>query len=114
MQITQEKLFFDKATAGGESAVVSLQTEGSMTMEISGDATAVSAIVMGQVYQPEDGGDGGWHGIAAVNQKDFSISSATIGAAGIYTVSVSGLKRLKVVLNSVTGGSVTVYGRLGV
>ena len=49
--------------------------------------------------------------LSAVNMGDVSIVD-TITAGGIYSLPVDGLAVLKLSLTSVSGGSVTAYGKL--
>lgn len=110
MNVTQDELFLN-TTAAAESDTVFLQTEDSLTLNVQGDAASFSARVLGMnrvqgVENPV------WQPLAAIHMADFTVVQS-ITKPGIYAVALSGLQGVKVVLDTVSGGKVTVFGRMG-
>lgn len=108
MVITQDCVFLKDAAQAQTGETMALAAEGSLVLEVSGSAAAKELTVQGRVAQ-----DGAWSGLAAINAEDFSVSS-TITENGIYTVNIAGCGAVRIVLGSVSGGAVTVYGKAGV
>lgn len=50
--------------------------------------------------------------LATINNADFSITN-NITNKGIYTIGTTGIIKIKLVLNSISGGSLTAFGKLG-
>ena len=110
MNVTQDGLFLNTAAAG-ESDTVFLQTEDSLTLNVQGDAACVSARGRGRnrvqgVEVPV------WQSLAAIQMADFTVVQS-ITKPGIYAVALTGLQGVKVVLDGVCGGEVSIFGRMG-
>lgn len=107
--------FFDSVktpvTASGTSESFHNNGFGSMTIEVSG---AASGEIEGCINILNADGSVkadsacSWSSLAVVNLGDLSLSSSFSGI-GHYSVSISGMARVRVVLSSVSG-SVTIVG----
>ena len=97
---------FEKATTGGE--LITGNTKGStLTLQVFGSASAVNLQVFGQVDSKSEA----WAVLSAINASTLDVGTS-ITQKGIYVLSVNGCARIKVQLNSVSGGEITVYGRI--
>ena len=97
--------FFKGATAAGESDVFRnhCYTEG--TIEFKGTATSFSAEIQGCLDTIDDPN---WVTLGVVNLSDFS-TATDIEANGLYSISVVGVS-VRVKINSISGGNLTVTG----
>ena len=98
-------VFFDADSTSTESNVMDvIDRAEDMTLQISG-----SGSINLQIKGKSDVKDGGWDNISAVSLGSFS-AVQSITAAGIYSVPVRGLTKLKIVNSGDTG--IKVYGRV--
>ena len=114
-KLDQKKFpFFRETTSAGASDIFdNYGCYGILTLEVSG-ATAISLKVQGCI-NVEDGDkkpipeeDLEWTDMALINAGDFSVSSSA-SANGVYSVGISGLTKIRVVIDSVSGAA-TVIG----
>lgn len=110
MNVTQDILFLSTGAAQ-ESSVVSLQTEDSLTLNVSGDGVSFAARVLGMNRIPGEE-ETVWQPLAAIHMQDLT-AGESITKTGVYAVALTGLQGVKVVLDSVSGGDVTIFGRMG-
>lgn len=108
MNIRQDKLFLDGASAAAESKAALLENESVLTLEVTGTATEFTLKVMGTAAD----GQAQWVPLATINLTDFSVSD-TISKTGIYSAALDGLRGVKLALESAAGGTVSAYGRMG-
>ena len=108
MNIRQDKLFLDGASAAAESKAALLENESVLTLEVTGTATEFTLKVMGRAADGQEQ----WIPLAAINLTDFSVSDV-ISKTGIYSAALDGLRGVKLVLESAAGGTVSAYGRMG-
>lgn len=108
MSMFRSFLFFKDANAAGESAVFNnaVCTDGSI--EVKGDATSFSLEVQGAV-DTENPNAIEWTTMFAINETDLTTVSE-IEAKGLYYINTVG-KCVRVKINSVSGGSLTVVGK---
>ena len=107
-RLDQKKFpFFREATEAANSDIYNNSGFGILTLEVSG-AESVSLKVQGCINS-EDANKNPiadenlvWSDLAAINTKDFSLGS-TISANGIYAISIIGMPKIRVVLESVSG-----------
>lgn len=97
---------FKEANTPGESKTWNTQGE-TLNLQIFGDASTIAVQVLGQVDMLSDS----WTLLNTVNMTTLE-TGTTIKGKGIYMISVDGLSQIKVKLTSVSGGSVSVYGRI--
>ena len=98
--------FFKGATAAGESdAFVShCYTDG--TIEFKGSATSFSAEIQGCIDRE---GTPNWVTLKVVNESTFDLVT-DVEAAGLYSFNAMG-KAIRVKINSISGGDLTVTGK---
>lgn len=100
-----EMRFFDNATTTGESKVFGNTKGGVLTLQISGSATAFSFSLLGCLnIESEE-----FVELQGINMHNFSLDTA-ITTPGIYEFDISGIRQLKVTLNSIEGGDITIMG----
>ena len=80
-----------------------------MTVEVTGDATAFELICEGYMGADEEGAP---TALGVINAADFSVGTS-VTANGIYTINIFGCDGVRFRLASVSGGSVSVYGKAG-
>lgn len=109
MRVQINYLFFDAINTSMESNSL-LNTYGGsqLVLQVEGDATSFSLEVQGivddstKVYRP----------LAIISNTDFAVSNV-ISKKGIYTIGVDGINEIKLNLSSISGGALTVFGKLG-
>lgn len=111
MNVMQDKVLLSEAAAAVESQPMTLLQESSLVLQVSGGATALSLKALGTANDPADK-QAVWVELGILNMSDFTVLQA-VEKAGVYTVAVDGMRGFKVNLGSVSGGTVTVYGRAG-
>ena len=76
------------------------------TLQIYGTATALKVQVQGMV----DIDANAWVSVASYDKGDLEVQDGTGGmtAAGIFTVDIAGIQKLRLNVASVSGGNVTV------
>lgn len=103
MQILENFIFFDNATSGESNILTNPNLGSQLVIQVTG--TTFDIEVLGQADI-----NGDFVALSAINQTNFGVGSH-ITAAGIYAISVGGIGKIKVRINSATGG-VTVFGKL--
>ena len=108
MSMFRPFVFFKDAVAAGESAVFNnaMWTDGSI--EVKGDATSFSLEVQGAV-DTEDPNAIEWTTMFAINETDLTTVSE-IEEKGLYYINAIG-KCVRVKINSISGGSLTIVGK---
>ena len=106
MIVSNTFYFLKNANSATESPVtVSIQGE-TLTLQVDGDATNFSFQVLG---------------CSDMGSKDFYVLNGfktnfdlidTVSEKGIYTFGIEGISKIKVNLASITGGSLSVFGRI--
>ena len=108
MKVLDNFIFFSEATTAGESNVLSNPNLGSqIIVQAGGTATNIDVQILGQADINAD-----FVPLSCINMTTFDVDSK-ITAAGIYAVPADGVCKIKAKVNSVAGGNVTVFGRLG-
>lgn len=108
MKVLDNFIFFSEATAAVESNVLSNPNLGSqIIVQAGGTATNIDVQILGQTDINAD-----FVPLSCINMTTFDVDSK-ITAAGIYAVPVDGVCKIKAKVNAVSGGKVTVFGRLG-
>lgn len=108
MSMFRSFLFFKDANAAGESAVFNNAKSTDGSIEVKGDATSFSLEIQGAV-DTEDPNNIKWTTMFAINETDLTTLSA-IEAEGLYYINAAG-KSIRVKINSISGGSLTVVGK---
>jgi hypothetical protein len=109
MNVLQNFKFLDNATTTGESNILYNANKGGlMALQIDGDATTFSLSVKGLVNNEEVN----LYDLAIIKTSDFTITNS-ITAKGIYNIIIDGVSEIKVVVNSVSGGGVNAFGKVG-
>lgn len=107
--VIEKFTFFREKDEAGESNVLKNFNKGSMlTLGVGGDATAMQLRVKGIV---DDSSEADWVDLGLINTATFAISTDIV-SNGIYNVGCSGVSKIKVVIDSISGGDVTVVGKL--
>lgn len=106
MEATQAWYAFQNANTAGENVTWNTQGD-TLALQVFGDATSVSLQVFGQV----DTLSNTW---VVLNALDVSTlqTATTIAGKGIFFVPVDGLGQIKIKLVSVSGGKISVFGRI--
>lgn len=97
--------FFRDATAAGESEVFVSHIYTDATIEVKGTATSLSLEIQGCIDRESTKS---WTTLCVVDESDLS-SKSTITGSGLYSFSAMG-KAIRVKINSISGGNVTVTG----
>lgn len=108
MRINQFFKFFDAVSTSTESNVLINQSSSQLVLQVEGAATAFSISVVGIVDSETEE----YETLAVINNSDFSVSNE-ITNKGIYTIGTDGIVKIKLILNSISGGDITAFGRLG-
>lgn len=98
--------FFEKATSAGTSEVYQNRKSDSITLQVHGTFTSASATVEARtdINAP-------FTEIALIDLSNYGvISDGAITKAGRYAIGADGIRELRVVLNSVSGGDISVSG----
>lgn len=108
MKVLDNFIFFSESTVAGESNVLSNPNLGSqIIVQAGGTAANIEVQILGQADINAD-----FVPLSCINMTTFDVDSK-ITTAGIYAVPVDGVCKIKAKVNSVIGGNVTVFGRLG-
>jgi len=100
--------FFKDATVAGESDKWLNTMCSAGSIEIKGTATSFSLEIQGAV-DDEDPNNIEWATLCVINANDLSTVN-NITSKGIYSVDVSG-KSIRVKINSISGGNLTIVGK---
>ena len=109
--------FFRAANMAGVSDVFSNFNYDLLTIEVSGSAMSVQATIQGCINtvgpnkEPIDNANLEWSDLAVINTADYSVSEK-INSKGIFSIGISGLSKIRVVLNNISGGVVNIIGVL--
>ena len=107
MNILNSKLFFNQTIATGTSEVLGNIRGDLLVIEVYGTATAIDLKVQGVVDANNiTFSDISW-------KKSDGTTGTNIVAEGVYIINVSGLSKIQVVVDTITGGNITVFGKLG-
>lgn len=101
--------FFTATTSTGESNVLTTPNRGdTLTLEVYGTATAFSLIVQGimDVNNVDEWTNLGWYN--TVFEKGTDITTK-----GIYTIPIYSILKTRIVIESISGGNLTVFGKVG-
>ena len=108
MKVLDNFIFFSGTTVAGESNVLSNPNLGSqIIVQAGGTAANIDVQILGRADINAD-----FVPLSCINMTTFDVDSK-ITTAGIYAVPVDGVCKIKAKVNSVAGGNVTVFGRLG-
>lgn len=107
MKTQDNFLFIDKATEALTSNQLKNKSSDNLTIQVSGTFTSAEFNVQGKT----DINSNEWVNLSVVNVSDYSVVS-NVTKKGIYTLSVEGFSFLRVNLTAVSGGNITVFGRL--
>lgn len=108
MSMFRSFLFFEDANAAGESAVFNNAACTDGSIEVKGDATSFSLEVQGAVDTKNPNAIE-WTTLFAINETDLT-TVTEIEAKGLYYINAVG-KCVRVKINSISGGSLTVVGK---
>ncbi len=104
LNVLQHNFFEDQETTG-EGEILTNDLCNDLTIAVSGTAVGLEATVFGKL------GDG-WYELGLVNLTDLSVYN-TIEANGLFAVGgIIGVEAIKVVINAISSGKVTIVGRL--
>lgn len=98
--------FFRGATAAGESDIFRSHCYTDATIEIKGTASSFSVSVEACLDTEETES---WTTLCVVNEGDFS-TLTDLTAKGLYSFSVMG-KSIRIKINSISGGNLTIVGK---
>lgn len=100
------KKFIEGATSAITSEVFDNYKGDNITLQASGTATSFSAKLQGKADINAD-----WVDVALINLKDLTVSSA-ISTTDIYQGSLTGVTQIRISLNAISGGPLTIFGRV--
>ena len=107
MNVINDKTFLNGATATTISESIGNANRGELlTLEVTGTATSFELKVEGVVNPSTTT----WGELAYISSDN--LVGTTISKNGIYEVVVQSLSKIRVNLSSITGGNVSVYGRM--
>ena len=108
MNILNNFYFFNTITTSGTSETLSNIRGDSLILESYGTATAFSFKVQGIV---DSNNTSSWTDLG------FYTSTGTTGinitTSGIYNIPINGIGKIRIVLASISGGNLTVFGKVG-
>lgn len=108
MNIYNNFKFFDTVLTPQTSNVLSNVNQSQLVLQVGGTATSFVIEVSGRVNIES----ANFETIGVFNNTDFS-TSQSITANGIYTIGIDGYSEIKAEIKSVSGGSVTAFGKVG-
>ena len=106
MMNLNETIFINNESSATISEVFDNYKGDSITLQASGTASAFSAKLQGKADINAD-----WVDVALINLKDLTVSS-DVTTTDIYQGALTGLTQVRVNLESVSGGNVTIFGRV--
>lgn len=105
--ITHNNFYFlNEVNEVAESAVTHNTRGEVLTLQVEGEATTVGLQVMGCSDMASDE----FHVLSGFDTS-YDLSDS-ITKKGIYTYGIDGIAKIKVKLNEVSGGSVSVFGKI--
>lgn len=105
MNLSEVK-FIDKASSAVISDVFDNYKGDAITLQASGEASSFMAKVEGRSDINAD-----WSELAVINLKDFSVNN-NISTTDVYQSGLTGITQIRINLISVSGGNVTIFGRI--
>lgn len=106
MQVKRNIYFLQDVNSTGASAVHTNVSGETLTIQVDGDATSFSFQLLGcSDFYSDD-----FYALTGFTTAFDPI--ATITTKGIYTFGIEGISKMKVNLTAVSGGSVTVFGKM--
>ena len=105
MDLSQIK-FIENASASATSEVFDNYKGDSITLQARGTASSFSAKLQGKSDINAD-----WADIALINLKDLSLASA-LTSKDIYQSGLIGVTKIRILLDSVAGGEINIFGRV--
>ena len=106
MQVKRNIYFLQDATSANASEIFTNATGETLTIQVEGTATSFSFQLLGcSDFYSED-----FYALTGFTTAFDPI--ATITAKGIYTFGIEGISKFKVNLTAVSGGSVTIFGKM--
>lgn len=107
MKDTDEVIFFNNVSADSDRKYSIPSMSSLLTLEVRGDATFSLTLLAGCIEDKD-----GFSTIAGIDLSDMSLKKE-ITKAGIYQFGVDGLYNLTFKLTGVSGGAISVFGRVG-
>lgn len=98
--------FQNAVTEAGNGNVFTPEFADVISIEFSGTASSFTAVF------EELGESGAWHAIAGIRRSDFAPGSSVTAKTGRWDVTLSGVLSLRVRVSAVSGGNLTVKGKL--
>lgn len=99
--------FKDRKTIGDSEILSNPNMGSSLILQINGSHIGGSLSVMGTIENNEN-----WNKLAIIDMSTFQMVN-NINKNGIYTIAMDGVAKVKVVLNGITSGNISVFGKLG-
>ena len=100
--------FFTEETTAKESDVFTSSYNGNVIeLEVDGTHTGLNMSILATMTK-----DGLYKTQTAFNQSDLYKTTINITTNGMYMIPTAGLSYIKLSINSITGGNVSVLGRL--
>lgn len=107
MRAEQNFVFFKEATQAGTSNTLGNTNGDSLSLQVGGTFSSATLVVQGRADF-----EGSFFTMSVLNVGTVGVS-ASITAPGIYSViGIEGVQQIRVVIQSVSGGNVSVFGRL--
>lgn len=108
MKILENFKFFNAVEEQQESNVLKNGIGSVLILQVEGNASSFEIKVEGSIDNESEK----FFDIAVINNETFEISN-NIKDIGIYSVGVDGYSNIKLDLASISGGYVSVFGKLG-
>jgi hypothetical protein len=107
MSVITNFIFQDKATTigNGNTYVNSYDAE-TLQLEITGTATSFTVVFKEQTVS------GNFYSTLVTNRQDYSIVNQTSLKDSTWEVSIKGLVGFRVIITAISGGNLTVSGRV--
>lgn len=108
MIIYNNFIFLTDASSSTESEIfyVPNNKENTLTIQLSGESP--SGVVL-KILGLTDVENGDWTELAGISLSDYSIKTY-LSLIGIYQYDIEGIKQIKISLDFITSGSITVFG----
>ena len=104
MLINNNYFFKDVSTPEISSPINNVKSN-LLILEVSGDATSFSVSVLGSIDLQNEN----YTQLNILNMSDYSLNS-NINSIGIYEVDISAIQNVKLQINSISGGNISVLG----
>lgn len=108
MKVLENFKFFNAVEEQQESNVLKNGIGSILILQVEGNASLFEIKVEGSI----DNESNEYYDIAVINNENFEVKNK-IENIGIYTVGVDGYSNIKLNLASVSGGYISVFGKLG-